>query len=311
MNRLKIQRIALTGAFWILAIGAAAIAQAQTQPTPREQLLVSTDWLMGQLDNPDLIVVHVARTPDGYRSGHVPGARFLNRAEVGNDRNGLSNEFPPEDELVAAVQRLGIGETSRVIVYDEAAGLDAARAFVAFDYLGFGDRTALLDGQLKKWKAENRSLSTETPAVRASAWTPSAHPELLLNAKAMQDLSAKAKSEGSGVDIVDARPEAQYKGEQASTGIRAGHIPGAQCVFWQANIASQENPVMRPIEELRELYKGIAHGPNNTVATYCNSGGQASFSYFALRYLGYNVRFYDGSMQDWSRTEGAPVETSQ
>lgn len=311
MDRKKIVRVALWTGCLFFVFGTGDFARAQNLPAPRAQMLVSTEWLAGQLNNPDVIVVHVARTPDNYQSGHIPGARFLNRAEVGNNQNGLANEFPPLNELVAAVQRLGIGEKSRVIIYEEAAGLDAARTYVAFDYMGFGDRTALLDGQWKKWKVENRPVSTETPSFPASAWTPHAHPELLLSTNAMEDLSAKAKKPGSGVSIVDARPQAQYTGEQPPEGTRAGHIPGAQCVFWQSNIVSQDNPVMRPVAELRNLYKGISVGPNDTVATYCNSGGQASFAYFSLKYLGYNVRFYDGSMQDWSRTKDAPVETSQ
>jgi rhodanese-related sulfurtransferase len=47
--------------------------------------------------------------------------------------------------------------------------------------------------------------------------------------------------------------------------------------------------------------------PNKQVVTYCNSGMQATQSYFTLKYLGYDVRLYDGSMSEWT-SKGAPVE---
>jgi thiosulfate/3-mercaptopyruvate sulfurtransferase len=310
-NRFRTSLIAAWIVSLLLPVAVATGAQAQGQPATQTQLLVSTDWLAGQLNDPGLVIVHVARTPDAYNAGHIPGARFLSRAEVGNDQGALANELPPVSELIATVQRLGINEKSRVVIYEEAAGLDASRVFVAFDYMGFGDRTALLDGQWKKWKAENRPVSTETPRVAASTWTPKVRPDLVVNLAAVRELSMKAKDPGSSVSIVDARPEVQYSGEQTPNGMRAGHIPGSQCVFWQANIASPDNPVLRPVAELRQLYKDVKAGPDKTVVTYCNSGGQASFAYYALRYLGYNVRLYDGSMQDWSRSPDAPLEVSR
>jgi thiosulfate/3-mercaptopyruvate sulfurtransferase len=304
----KLRRFAFA-AFCAAFVGLLAGTEAPSQTTVQPQLLVSTEWLAEHLNDSDLVVVHVSRAPEGYQAGHIPGARFLNRAEVGNAQQGLANEFPPTSELITTVQRLGIGAGSRVVIYDEAAGLDAARTFVAFDYLGFGDRAALLDGQWKKWKAENRPISAEVPPVSPSSWVPRPRPELILTLDAVRKLSSPSQKAALDTNIVDARPEAQYKGEQAPQGMRAGHIPGAQCVFWQANIVSQDNPVMRPVAELRQLYQGVKPGPGNTVVTYCNTGAQASFAYFTLRYLGYNVRLYDGSIEEWSRVPDAPLET--
>ena len=45
------------------------------------------------------------------------------------------------------------------------------------------------------------------------------------------------------------------------------------------------------------------------MVVYCRTGVQASWDYFVARYLGYQVKMYDGSFIDWSR-RGAdyPVE---
>ena len=47
--------------------------------------------------------------------------------------------------------------------------------------------------------------------------------------------------------------------------------------------------------------------PKKTVVTYCNSGMQASQSYFTLKYLGYDVKMYDGSLGEWNKTPGTSL----
>jgi thiosulfate/3-mercaptopyruvate sulfurtransferase len=73
------------------------------------------------------------------------------------------------------------------------------------------------------------------------------------------------------------------------------------------NLVSKENPALRSVPALRKLYEeaGARHG--RTVVAYCRTGGQASHTYFTLKYLGYDVVMYDGSFFEWSNTQGAPV----
>ena len=66
---------------------------------------------------------------------------------------------------------MGIGDKSRVVIYGDMSGLFAARAYFALDYLGHGNRAALLDGGLEKWKAEHREVSTDVPAFKVGRLT--------------------------------------------------------------------------------------------------------------------------------------------
>jgi thiosulfate/3-mercaptopyruvate sulfurtransferase len=113
-------------------------------------MLVTTDWLAGNLSDPKVVVLHVADTPQGYSAGHIPGARFVKWDDIAATRDGIPNELPPTEALVSVVRRLGIEEKSRVVIYDEDGGLYAARLYVTLDYLGLGERAALLDGHWKK-----------------------------------------------------------------------------------------------------------------------------------------------------------------
>lgn len=38
------------------------------------------------------------------------------------------------------------------------------------------------------------------------------------------------------------------------------------------------------------------------------SGVQATQTHFVLKHLGYDVRLYDGSFSEWSRTKDAPIQ---
>ena len=95
-------------AICLLPIGAAA------QPV-RSEMLVTTEWLSGQLKNPGIAVVQIGADRKGYDEGHIPGAAFVAFSEILATRNGLPNEIPPVADLQGLFTRLGIGEKRRII----------------------------------------------------------------------------------------------------------------------------------------------------------------------------------------------------
>lgn len=272
-------------------------------------MLVTTDWLAQRLDDPQTIVLHVARERAHYDQGHIPGARFVAWGEITATRDGVPNELAPVEELKKIFERSGIGDKARVVLYGDNSGLSAARAYFTLDYLGHGARAALLDGGLEKWKSERRTVSTSAVETKPVPFTPRVRAGAVTSLDVMRDLSWTVSNiSADGAVLIDARPADEYTGAKPGDGVtRGGHIPGAANVFWMQNVVSKENPVLRPAAELRRLYEEAGALPGRTIVTYCRTGGQASHSYFTLKYLGYDVVMYDGSFFEWSNASGTPV----
>ena len=290
-----------------LAIAVSACAQAaDSVPSLRKEMLVSTDWLAAHLHDPDLVVLCINSSPEFYSRGHIPGARQIRLGDIAVTRDGIPNELPPDGALLRVFAAAGVGNDSRIVLYGERLNLLAARAYFTLDYLGLADKAALLDGGIEKWTAEHRSLSTETPSVKPVWLTIAPRPKILIDTATMRDLAKKP----GAVTLIDARPTKEFTGEQLSEDVaKAGHIPGASSLFWMDMLVSRENPVLKPEAELRRMYAEARATPGRQLVTYCRTGMQSSFDYFVAKYLGYDPSMYDASFFEWSKKD-LPAETS-
>jgi thiosulfate/3-mercaptopyruvate sulfurtransferase len=280
-----------------------AIPAESAAPAPAAQLLVDAAGLSGELEDSAVVVLHVAADRAAYDEGHIPGARFLPLRAIAREVDGNPNELPPVEQLDSVFESLGVSDDTRVVLYGDP--LPAARAFFTLDYLGHGGQTALLDGALPAWREAGLPLSTEADTAGRGSFTPRVQPERSVDAEWVN----QHRTQG-GVALVDARPTAQYTGEEAGDGVeRPGHIPGAGSLFWEETIASSTRPELHDSEALHRLLREAGVSPGDTVVTYCRTGMQASFMYFVARLLGYETRMYDPSYLDWSRRSELPVET--
>jgi thiosulfate/3-mercaptopyruvate sulfurtransferase len=287
-------------------------AQAKSKPTVRAQMLVSTDWLAKNLNHPNVVVIQVGREQKDYFAGHIPKARFLPLNALVITRDNKANELPPIDKLQKLFANLGVNNDSRVVLYGDNYNLLAARAYFTLDYLGFGDRAALLDGGLDKWKAEKRPLSNEVFEIKTGNFTPRVNPNVIAVRDVVRDVSwATANLDAPNYALIDARPNDEYTGAKAdATLAKVGHIPGAVSIYWMdKNLVSKENPVLKSSKELRQIYEAAGATKDKKVVSYCRTGVQATHTYFVAKYLGYDVAMYDGSFTEWVTLEGAPVIT--
>jgi thiosulfate/3-mercaptopyruvate sulfurtransferase len=290
-------------------LGATALSQTPTTPALRSGMLVSTGWLAKNLSGPKLLVLHVGQGRKQYDAAHIPGARFLEYNEIVVTRDGIINELPPVQKLQQVFSQIGIDEDVRVVLMCDMQGLLAARVYWTLDYLGYGDKAALLDGGLEKWKLEKRELSVDSPQTGAGRFTPRLNPKVLVTREVVRDISwLRVNDKSAEPVLLDAREPDAYSGElKGRTLTVAGHIQGAVNVYWMHTLNGKESPTFKPAAELRKMYADAGAVSGKKVVVYCWIGMMASHAYFMLKYLGYDVAMYDGSFTEWVKSEGAPV----
>jgi len=287
---------------------------AFSQGKVQRGLLVSTDWLEAHLDHSGVIVVHVEETTDpwdNYGDEHIPGAHFVATESLGVTVAGVDGMLPPLDTLIELARELGIDdETKKIVMYGPTNPGGPARLFQAFDYLGLGDRSALLDGHYPRWQAEGRPTTDIVPAGVYSDFVARPNPQVLTARSAVGDLMSTMalrrmtdpSLDGSGFVLLDSRQDAAY-GD--------GHIPGAV----QANplldfegfgpggdggVSPLTRMLLRRRHEIVQRYHGLGLEGDELAITSCRTGIAGSLLYFVLKYAGFNVTLYDGSFNEWS-----------
>jgi thiosulfate/3-mercaptopyruvate sulfurtransferase len=268
-------------------------------PVPRPELLVSTAWLAAHLQDPNLVLLHVADSFADYKRGHIPGARFLATARFIENTGQLGSELPAVEALARTFSELGLTDKSRVVIYATAWMPNAARAYLTLDYLGLGDRAALLDGGVEQWLAEDRPVTMAVPAFPTSSFTPRPKPGVRVT---LEDVKRVVEAPGiAAFHLLDSRPVRRYT---------AGHLGGARNLYWMDTLRSEEHPTFLPPDRLRALLTSRGLVPGRKVVTYCEVGLQAAHGYFLLKYLGYDTALFDGSYQEWSGAK-LPVSTGE
>ncbi len=282
-------------------LGLLLIAPLPAQQSP----LVSADWLMEHISDPDLVVLHVASARRDYASGHIPGARFVWWGGIAPSTPESATELPSLEEAQALLREASVRTDSRIVVaFGGRSITSGTRTLYTLQYFGLAERTFLLDGGTEAWKAAGGEVSTDVPTVVEGDVVLSTHPEVFADAEFVKD-----HLDDTGVTIVDARTDVYYNGRPAGQP-RSGHIRGAVNVQYSAIVDSLNR--FRSVDELQKAFEGAGVRTGSTVVTYCHIGQQASVALLAARLLGHAVKLYDGSFEEWGYLgEEYPVEKTE
>jgi thiosulfate/3-mercaptopyruvate sulfurtransferase len=281
--------------------------------------LVSTDWLAGHLEDPELrlldVTVHLRpATPGPYRiesgradyeAGHIPGAAFADLArDLSDKQSPLGFTMPSAGDFAEALGALGVGNNSRVVAYTTTTPMWATRLWWMLRSCGF-DNAAVLDGGFAKWKAEGRSIEAGERRYPGTALTLS--PKSGCWAGKAEVLAAIGDGQTC---TINALSPSVHKGTADMSYGRKGHIKDSRNVPYAALL--KQDGTYRDDSELRALFDGVgAFGRTRTIC-YCGGGISATMDALALVRLGHpSVSVYDGSMSEWVRDPDLPMELGE
>jgi thiosulfate/3-mercaptopyruvate sulfurtransferase len=275
--------------------------------------LVSTDWLAERLGRADLQVVDATWYMPGeegsgaadYAAGRIPGAVFFDIDAIADPSTDLPHMLPTPKAFAEAAGRLGLKRDATIVVYDARGLFSAPRVWWTLRVMGFG-KVFVLDGGLKRWRAERRPIEASAAAPpAASRVEPAFDPSLVRSLAQVREIVDRRSAQ-----ILDARSAGRFRGEapEPRAGLRSGHMPGACNLPWSELL--NPNGTMKPAHEARAAFQSAGVDLQAPIVTTCGSGVSAALLALGLARIGReDVAVYDGSWTEWGGRPDTPVVT--
>lgn len=273
-------------------------------------VIVDTDWLEENLQNPDVRVIDahcfIEHLEDGviltsgrsaWEESHIPGSLFVDLLEELSDKQTeLPFMMPSASQFADVMSRNGVGDGSAVVIYDRETSLLAARLWLMLKEFGFNN-AAVLDGSWTKWVQDKRPVTAEQVSYPSAAFTCKPRTPSLFTTKE-EVLEA---IDNKDVCIICALEKEVFE---------KGHIPTSLNVSAHCLVDPDDNTFL-PVEQLEAQLAKTEINKDQRIITYCGGGIAGSCDAFILLMLGYNnVALYDGSMEEWSRHPELPLEAA-
>lgn len=276
---------------WLIETHELADLQAAAQASDR--VVLDCSWYLPEAGK---------HAKDDFVRGHVPGARFIDLADISDPDSPYVNMLPTADLFAAVVGDLGIGNDTDVIIYD--AGYVSCRLWWMFRTFGH-DKVRILNGGWRKWKAEGRAIETGEASIPLRR----AFQAQVKEGRVVTIDDLRASLDARDATVVDARTAARFDGLEGSgyPGVASGFMPGAINTPWASFFDADRNFEFVSLETARKVFEDAGADISGDVITTCGSGVTACILGFMIERLGNpNWRLYDGSWHEWGQVADTP-----
>ena len=266
--------------------------------------LVSTNWLLSNLDNVKIIDSswHLPNQNRNaykeYSKEHIVNSIFFDIDKNSDQETDLPHMLPSFQKWEDIVSNLGISNKDKIIVYDNSDLISACRCWYNFIYFGHDPSLiSVLNGGLKKWKIEKKTVVNNLPIINKSEYRAKENKEMV-KSKVQIDENINLKR----FKVIDARSIGRFEGKIAEprSNVRSGSIEGSSCLPFNQLINKDDN-TFKSIDDLNDIFGKIVDINDNNIVFSCGSGVTASV--LALAYSLINNKYiptiYDGSWSEY------------
>lgn len=248
--------------------------------------------------NKSMVVIDV-QASDVYAKQHIQGA--INIPHKSLYKPGpIEGQFKDVADLVAIFSKSGVGNTSKIIIYDDGSQKYNSRVWWVLKYLGATD-VSLLHKDMAQMETARIPMTATTVSLKPATFVPS------LNADMNIDMaSVKALGANPNALLLDVREPDEYNGIDKDKKSQ-GHLPGAVYLYYKDMLTA--TGAYKTKDEILAIAAKVGATPEKEIVVYCQTGIKASVVYLALKEIaGFpNVKLYAGAYSEWASVAGNPV----
>lgn len=267
--------------------------------------IIQTSELLKIFKTDNLIIIDSSSGENArlnYESKHLEGALFVDlETQLAEIKDNLSiggrHPLPKIEDFAKTLSNLGISKKSRVIIYDDKNGSNAAARFWWMLKSIGHEKVQVLNGGIQDAEINKFPISSKKVVVKKAEIYKVDHWKLKI-----ADIKEVEKvSQSKNHIVIDVRNVERYNGDTEPIDLIAGHIPGAINVPFTENL--DEKGLFLSPKLLKQKYEKVFEKNQiENIIVHCGSGVTACHSLLAIAYAGLKIpKLYVGSWSEWSR----------
>lgn len=272
--------------------------------------IVSTKWLHENLNDPNLIILDASQTENKqgikteFEGIQIKNARFFDLKNTFSKKDTeMPNMLPNSEDFETEVRKLGIKNSSKIVVYDNLGIYTSPRVWWMFKTMGHNN-IAVLNGGLPEWvKNGFKTEKIQDKKYTVGDFKLTFKPTLVKN---IEDIKTNLKTKTALV--IDARSQGRFNGTAPDPRptLKSGHIPNSVNLPYTEVLNNQK---IKSKDKLTQLFNELQINDSQLIFS-CGSGITACILHLAAEQVLKNEKaIYDGSWTEWASTKNNPIKT--
>jgi thiosulfate/3-mercaptopyruvate sulfurtransferase len=282
-------------------------------------LLVETDWLESNLENPNIRIFDctvwlnphpkkiytIVSGKKDYDEGHIPNSDFLNLEDISLKNTPYPFMMPDIKTFDKVMSLKGVGPDTHVILYSRANIQWATRVWWMLKSMGFNN-ASILNGGYDRWKNQNKNISTTPITYQENKFI--SIPQNGLFCTKEEVLNSLTNN---NISIINALRSTLHDGSEKVDYGRLGHIKNSINIP-SLEMVDPDTNLYKSLKDLKKIFKNYNVLSKEKVIAYCGGGIAATNIAFVLTALGFNnITVYDASLSEWAKNNNLPMSVDE